>query len=97
MFIHCKQCEVKAHLPNGRYVIEVIIPARKKKAIKNYIGGPILGYVEINEPERKIKALSTATFRFARFYTLRELITHDADGHLKTQWFIGPCASRAYR
>ena len=34
MFIHCKQCAVKAHLPNGRYVIEVTIPARKKKAIK---------------------------------------------------------------
>lgn len=94
MFIHCKQCEVKAHLPNGRYVIEVTIPARKRKAIKNYIDGPIIGWVEVNESERKIKALSIASFRFARFYTLRELKTHDNDGRLKTQWFIGPCVSR---
>lgn len=53
MFVHCKQCAVKAHLPNGRYVIEVTIPARKKKAIKEYIDGPILGWITVDEPERK--------------------------------------------
>ena len=71
MFIHCKQCAVKAHLPNGRYVIEVTIPARKKKAIKNYINGPILGWITVDEHERKIKALSTMNFHFRRLYTLR--------------------------
>ena len=94
MFIHCKQCEVKAHLPNGRYVIEVTIPARKKKAIKNYINGPILGWITVNEPERKLKAFSVRNFHFARFYTLREMREIDNDGHLKTQWFIGPCITR---
>jgi hypothetical protein len=97
MFIHCKQCEVKAHLPNGRYVIEVTIPARKKKAIKNYIDGPILGWVKVDEPERKIKALSTMNFHFRRFYTLREYKEIDGfTGKMKSQWFIGPCVSRNY-
>ena len=94
MFIHCKQCAVKAHLPNGRYVIEVTIPARKKKAIKNYIDGPILGWITVNEPEKKIKALTVRNFRFARFYTLRKIEAHDDNGCLKVQWFIGPCVSR---
>lgn len=94
MFIHCKQCKVKAHLSSGRYVIEVTIPARKRKAIKEYIDGPILRWITVNEPERKIKALSTANFRFSRFYTLRELKTINNEGYLKTQWFIGPCISR---
>lgn len=56
MFIHCKQCEVKAHLPNGRYVIEVTIPARKKKAIKEYTDGPILGWVTVDELTGKMKS-----------------------------------------
>ena len=95
MFIHCKQCTVKAHLPNGRYVIEVTIPARKKKAIKNYIDGPILGWITVNEPERKIKALSTWNFHFRRFYTLHEHRKIDpSTGKLKSQWLIGPCVSR---
>jgi len=95
MFIHCRQCAVKAHLPNGRYVIEVTIPARKKKAIKNYIDGPILGWTTVNEPERKIKALSVKNFRFRRFYTLREYKEIDiTTGKIKAQWFIGPCVSR---
>ena len=94
MFIHCKQCEVKTHLPSGRYVIEVTIPARKRKAIKEYIGGPTLSWLTVNEPERKIKALSTSNFRFSRFYTLHELKTLNDNGNLKTQWFIGPCMSR---
>jgi len=95
MFIHCKQCEVKAHLPNGRYVIEVTIPARKKKAIKNYIDGSILGWIAVDEPERKIKALSTRNFHFRRFYTLREYKEIDTStGIMKSQWFIGPCVSR---
>ena len=86
MFIHCRQCAVKAHLPNGRYVIEVTIPARKKKAIKNYIDGPILGWVNVDEPERKIKALSTKNFHFRRFYTLRALHEIDAStGIMKSQ------------
>jgi hypothetical protein len=97
MFIHCKQCEVKAHLPNGRYVIEVTIPARKRRAIKNYIGDPILGWVTVNEPERKIKALSSMNFRFRRFYTLREYKEIDeTTGKIKTKWFISPCVSRNY-
>ena len=80
MFIHCKQCEVKAHLPNGRYVIEVTIPARKK----------------VDEPERKIKALSTRNFHFRRFYTLKEFKEIDeSTGKMKSQWFIGPCVSRS--
>ena len=95
MFIHCKQCEVKSHLPSGRYVIEVTIPARKKKAIRDYIGGPILGWVTVDEPKRKIKALSTSNFHFARFYTLKELKEIDLyTGEEKAQWFIGPCVSR---
>ena len=95
MFIHYKQCEVKTHLPNGRYVIEVTIPARKKKAIKDYIGGPILAWIPVNEPERKIKALSTMNFHFKRFYTLREYKEIDTStGIMKSQWFIGPCRSR---
>ena len=95
MFIHCKQCVVKAHLPNGRYVIEVTISARKKKAIKNYIDGPIVGWITVNEPEKKIKALTVRNFRFARFYTLREYREADElTGKMKTQWFIGPCVSR---
>ena len=95
MFVHCRQCAVKAHLPNGRYVIEVVIPARKKKAIKNYIDGPILGWVKVDEPERRIKALSTKNFHFRRFYTLRELQEIDAStGIMKSQWFIGPCVTR---
>jgi len=95
MFIHCKQCAVKAHLPNGRYVIEVTISARKKKAIKNYIDGPIVGWITVNEPEKKIKALTVRNFRFARFYTLREYREADElTGKMKTQWFIGPCVSR---
>ena len=95
MFIHCKQCEVKAHLPNGRYVIEVTIPARKKKAIKEYIDGPILGWATVDEPERKIKALSTRNFHFRRFYTLHEHREIDTStGIMKSQWLIGPCVSR---
>lgn len=95
MFIHCRQCEVKAHLSNGRYVIEVTIPARKKKAIKDYIDGPILGWIKVNEPERKIKALSTRNFHFRRFYTLHEHRGIDGlTGKIKSQWFIGPCVSR---
>jgi len=94
MFIHCKQCEVKAHLPNGRYVIEVTIPARKRKAIKEYIDGPILGWIQVNEPEKKIKALSVLNFRFRRFYTLHECKEIDETGKMKSQWFIGPCVSR---
>lgn len=95
MFIHCKQCRVKAHLPNGRYVIEVTIPARKKRAIKNYIDGPILGWIIVNEPERKIKALSIKNFHFRRFYTLRKYQEIDKlTGKMKSQWFIGPCVSR---
>jgi len=95
MFIHCKQCEVKAHLPNGRYVIEVTIPARKKKATKNYIDSPILGWIIVDEPERKIKALSVMNFHFRRFYTLRENKEIDAStGRMKSQWFIDPCMSR---
>lgn len=95
MFIHCKQCEVKAHLPNGRYVIEVTIPARKKKAIKEYIDGPILGWVKVDEPEIKIKALSARNFHFRRFYTLYEhKEVDDLTGKIKIQWFIGPCVSR---
>lgn len=95
MFVHCKQCEVKAHLPNGRYVIEVTIPARKKMAIKNYIDGPVLGWVTVNEPERKIKALSVRNFHFRRFYILKELKEIDEfTGKMKSQWFIGPCVSR---
>ena len=97
MFIHCRQCEVKAHLPNGRYVIEVTIPARKKKAIKNYTDGPVLGWIKVDEPERKIKALSTTNFHFRRFYTLREYKEIDRfTGKMKSQWFIGPCMSRNY-
>lgn len=97
MFIHCKQCEVKTHLPNGRYVIEVTLPARKKQAIKEYIGGPILGWTTVNEPERKIKALSTRSFHFGRFYTLKEYKEIDEfTGKMKSQWFIGPCVSRNY-
>jgi hypothetical protein len=97
MFVHCKQCEVKAHLPNGRYVIEVTIPARKRKAIKEYIDGPILGWIEVNEPERKIKALSTMNFHFRRFYTLHKHTEFDnLTGKMKVQWFIGPCVSRNY-
>lgn len=95
MFVHCKQCEVKAHLPNGRYVIEVTIPARKKMVIKNYIDGPVLGWVTVNEPERKIKALSVRNFHFRRFYTLKELKEIDEfTGKMKSQWFIGPCITR---
>lgn len=95
MFIHCKQCEIKAHLPNGRYVIEVTIPARKRKAIKNYIDGPILGWEAVNEPERKIKALSTRNFHFSRFYTLRKYTETDwGTGIMRVQWFIGPCVTR---
>ena len=94
MFIHCKQCEVKAHLPNGRYVIEVTIPARKRKAIKDYIDGPILGWITVNEPERKLKAISVRNFHFSRFYTLRRIEKVDDDGHRKTQWSIGPCVTR---
>ena len=95
MFIHCKQCEVKAHLPNGRYVIEVTIPARKRKAIKEYIDGPILGWRTVNEPERKVRALSTANFRFARFYMLYEHKEIDWNtGKMKIQRLIGPCLSR---
>ena len=95
MFIHCKQCEVKAHLPNGRYVIEVTIPARKKRAIKNYIDGPILGWIKVDEPERKIKALSTLNFHFRRFYTLYEHREIDpSTGKMKSQWFIGHSESR---
>lgn len=94
MFVHCKQCEVKAHLSNGRYVIEITIPARKRKAIKEYINGPVLRWVTVNEPERKVKALSVRNFRFARFYTLHKMETYDNIGCLKTQWFIGPCVSR---
>ena len=95
MFVHCKQCTVKAHLPNGRYVIEVVVPARKKKAIKNYIDGPILGWITVDESERKIKALSTRNFHFRRFYTLKELKEIDElTGKMKVQWFIGPCVSR---
>ena len=97
MFVHCKQCEVKAHLPNGRYVIEVTIPARKKKAVKNYIDGPILGWIKVDEPERKIKALSTTNFHFRRFYTLKEFKEIDeSTGKINSQWFIGPCVSRNY-
>lgn len=94
MFIHCRQCEVKAHLPNGRMIIEVTIPARKKKAIKDYIDGPILGWIEVNEPERKIKALTTSNFYFKRFYTLRRYRMIDKYGKLKVQWSIGPCVTR---
>ena len=95
MFIHCKQCTVKAHLPNGRYVIEVTIPARKKKAIKNYIDGPILGWVTVDEPERKIKALSSRNFRFGRFYTLKEYKEIDKfTGKMKVQWYINHCVTR---
>lgn len=97
MFVHCKQCEVKAHLPNGRYVIEVTIPARKKKAVKNYIDGPILGWIKVDEPERKIKALSTTNFHFRRFYILKEFKEIDeSTGKINSQWFIGPCVSRNY-
>lgn len=95
MFIHCRQCEVKALLPSGRFVIEVTIPARKKKAIKEYIDGSILGWIKVDEPERKIKALSTSNFHFGRFYTLREYREIDEfTGKMKVQWFIGPCVSR---
>ena len=95
MFVHYKQCVVKAHLPNGRYVIEVVIPARKRKAIKNYIDGPILGWVTVDEPERKIAALTARNFHFARFYTLHEHRELDeTTGKIKVQWFIGPCRSR---
>lgn len=71
MFIHSKKCAVKAHLPNGRYVIEVTL-----------------------EPEKKIKALSTRNFHFARFYTLHKMERPDNVGRLKTQWFIRPCTTR---
>ena len=95
MFVHYKQCVVKAHLPNGRYVIEVVIPARKRKAIKNYIDGPILGWVTVDEPERKIKALSTRNFRFKKFYTLKEYKEIDSsNGKMKIQWFISPSVTR---
>ena len=95
MFIHCKQCIVKAHLLNGRYVIEVTVPARKRRAIKNYIGGTILGWITVNEPERKIAALTARNFHFARFYTLHEHREIDeTTGKIKVQWFIGPCRSR---
>lgn len=70
MFIHYKQCAVKAHLPNGRYVIEVTV----------------------SKPEKKIKALSTRNFHFARFYTLHKMERTDDIGRLKTQWFIRPTA-----
>jgi hypothetical protein len=92
MFIHCSQCEVKAHLPNGRYVIEVTIPARKRMAFKTCIGGPVISWITVNEPEYKIKALSASNFYFSRFYTLRKLRKIDDNGKEKTQWFIGPCA-----
>lgn len=95
MFVHCKQCAVKAHLPNGRYVIEVTIPAKKRRAIKNYIGGPILGWVTVDEPERKIKALSSRNFRFGRFYTLKEYKEIDKfTGKMKVQWYINHCVTR---
>ena len=94
MLIHCKQCEVKAHLPNGRYVIEVTIPARKKRAVKNYVGGPVLGWVAVNEPERKVRALTTTNFHFARFYMLYESTKLDFfTGKMETQRLIGPCRS----
>ena len=97
MLIHCTQCEVKAHLPNGRYVIEVTIPARKRKAIKEYIDGPILGWETVDEPERKLKALSVANFHFARYYTLYEHEEIDAlTGKMKIHRLIGPCVSRNY-
>lgn len=94
MFIHCNQCEVKAHLPNGRYVIEVTIPARKRMAFKEFIGGPVISWITVNEPEYKIKALSTSNFRFSRFYTLRKFKEIDDTGKMKSQWFIGPCVTR---
>lgn len=96
MFVHCTQCRVKAHLPNGRYVIEVAIPARKRMAFKEYIGGPVISWITVNEPEYKIQALSTSNFRFSRFYTLRRLekIDESTSWKLKTQWFIGPYVTR---
>lgn len=92
MFIHCTQTKVKAHLPNGRYVIEVTIPARKRMAFKEYIGGPVISWITVNESEYKIKALSASNFYFSRFYTLHKLRKVDDNGKEKIQWFIGPCA-----
>ena len=66
-----------------------------QKAIKEYVDGPILGWIAVNEPERKIKALSVSNFHFKRFYTLREYEEIDElTGKMRTQWFIGPCVTR---
>lgn len=93
--IFCKQCEVKAHLPNGKYVIEVTIPARKRRAIKNYIGGPVLFWEEVNEPERKIRAITTTTFRFSRFYNLYEMHPiNERTFKRETVYLLGPCITR---
>jgi hypothetical protein len=95
MMIFCTQCTVKAHLPNGRYVIEVTIPARKRKAIKDYIGGPIIGWEEVNEPERKVKALTTKSFRFSRFYNLYIKDSFNWETMKRdTYYLIGPCVTR---
>ena len=54
-----------------------------------------LGWITVDEPERKIKALSTMNFHFRRFYTLREFREVDElTGKMKSQWFIGPCVTR---
>ena len=63
-------------------------------AFSDNIDGPILGWITVNEPERKLKAFSVRNFHFTRFYTLREMREIDNDGHLKTQWFIGPYITR---
>jgi hypothetical protein len=95
MMIHWKQCKVLAHLPNGRYVIEVTIPARKRMAIKDYIGGPVKGWIEVNEPERKVKAITTKTFYFKCFYNLyiKESINWSAC-RVDTHYLLGPCITR---
>ena len=95
MMIFCKQCAVKAHLPNGKYIIEITIPARRRKAIKNYIGGPVIAWDEVNEPERKIKAITTTNFKFRRFYNLYEKHFFNWEtGKMNTYYLIGPCVTR---
>lgn len=91
MFIHCKQCAVKAHLPNGRYVIEVTIPARKRKAIKDYIGGPVIGWIEVNEPERVITAITIKNFRFHKYYRLEEYIDFET---MQRKYVLAQCVTR---
>ena len=91
MFIHCSQCAVKAHLPNGRYVVEVTLPARKRRAIKDYIGGPVLGWEEVNEPERKVTAITVANFRFSKFYLLGPYRDQKT---LERKYFLATCATR---